>query len=371
MLRDTPGVTALIYDQQCATEARRMRKRGLLPDRAERVVINELVCEGCGDCGRVRTASRSSRSTPSSAARHASISPPVTTTSRASKGTARRSSRSSQTPKDEAPRTPLAQPPADLPEPTLPEIGDGYCVYLMGIGGTGVVTVNQLLATAATLEGRWVTGLDQLGLSQKAGPVVSHLRLLASPADVANRVTTGTADTYLALDALVATETRHLAVASPERTIAIVSTAAMPTGEMIRNHDLRFPGQNAIRGRVAGATRADRNVYIDALGIAEGLLRNHMAANVVAVGAAYQAGALPLSAAAIERAIELNGDSRRAQHRRVPLGTDGCRAARRCRCRAGWPLRSATDGRDDHRRWAAERPGCGWAAGEGPASARG
>ena len=211
------------------------------------------------------------------------------------------------TPKQEAPRVAVPQPPSDLPTPILPAIGTGFNIYLMGIGGTGVVTVNQLLATAATLEGRWVSGLDQLGLSQKAGPVVSHLRLLTSQADVANRVTTGKADTYLALDALIATETRHLAVASADRTIAIVSTGAVPTGAMIRDHDLHFPGLNAIRGRIDVATRADRNVYIDALGIAEGLLRNHMAANVVAIGAAYQAGALPLSAESIERAIELNG----------------------------------------------------------------
>jgi indolepyruvate ferredoxin oxidoreductase len=177
----------------------------------------------------------------------------------------------------------------------------------MGIGGTGVVTANQVLAAAATIEGRWVTGLDQLGLSQKAGPVVSHLRILPGPTDVANRVTTATADVYLAFDALVATETRHLAVASPRRTTAVVSVSAVPTGAMVRNHDLQLPGPDAIRSRIDSATRADRNVYIDALAIAEGLLRNHMAANIVAIGAAYQAGTLPISAEAIEQAIELNG----------------------------------------------------------------
>ncbi|MDQ3547356.1 MAG: indolepyruvate ferredoxin oxidoreductase family protein [Chloroflexota bacterium] len=307
ILRDTPGVTVLIYDQQCATEARRMRKRGLLPDRAERVVINELVCEGCGDCGRVSNC--------------LSVQPVDTEFGR--KTRIHQSSCNHDfscldgdcpsfvtivpNPKDERPPAKVPVPPSDLPTPVLPEIGDGYSLYLMGIGGTGVVTVNQLLATAATLDGHWVTGLDQLGLSQKAGPVVSHLRLLTSQTDVANRVTTGKADLYLALDALIATETRHLAVTSPDRTIAVVSTGAVPTGEMIRDHDLHFPGLNAIRGRIDVATRADRNVYVDALGIAEGLLRNHMTANVVAIGAAYQAGALPITADSIERAIELNG----------------------------------------------------------------
>lgn len=307
ILRDTPGVTALVYDQQCATEARRMRKRGLLPDRAERVIINELVCEGCGDCGRVSNClsvqpvdtefGRKTRIHQSSCNLDFSCldgdCPSFVTIVPSRQDVARPLS--------------IPQPPSDLPEPALPPIGNGYNLYLMGIGGTGVVTVNQILATAATLEGCWVAGLDQLGLSQKAGPVVSHLRLLAARADVANRVTTGTADTYLALDALIATETRHLAVASPDRTIAVVSSGAVPTGEMIRNHDQRFPGLSAIRGRIDVATCAGRNVYLDTLGIAEGLLRNHMAANVVAVGAAFQAGALPLAAESIERAIELNG----------------------------------------------------------------
>ena len=307
ILRDTPGATALVYDQQCATENRRMRKRGLLPNRPERVLINELVCEGCGDCGQVSNC--------------LSVQPVDTEFGR--KTRIHQSSCNQDyscldgdcpsfitivpSPKREAAKVELPQPPADLPEPELPEIGDGFGIYLMGIGGTGVVTVNQLLATAATFEGRWVTGLDQLGLSQKAGPVVSHLRLLANRGDVANRLTAGTADTYLALDALVGTEARHLAVASPDRTIAIVSTGATPTGAMIRDHDLRFPGLSAIRSRIDGSTIADRNVYLDSLSIAEGLLRNHMVANVVVIGAAYQAGALPLSAASIERAIELNG----------------------------------------------------------------
>ncbi|MGH9174848.1 MAG: 2-oxoacid:acceptor oxidoreductase family protein, partial [Vicinamibacterales bacterium] len=187
ILRETPGVTALVYDQQCATEARRMRKRGTLVDRAERVVINELVCEGCGDCGRVSNClsvqpvdtefGRKTRIHQSSCNHDFSClegdCPSFVTIVPAK-------------PKDagEAPVA-IPAPPANLPDPTLPAIGSGFGIYLMGIGGTGVVTVNQLLATAATIEGRWVTGLDQLGLSQKAGPVVSHLRILESPAAVA------------------------------------------------------------------------------------------------------------------------------------------------------------------------------------------
>ncbi|HUG17153.1 MAG TPA: indolepyruvate ferredoxin oxidoreductase family protein [Thermomicrobiales bacterium] len=308
ILRETPGVTALVYDQQCATEARRMRKRGLIAERTMRVVINELVCEGCGDCGSVSNC--------------LSVQPVDTEFGR--KTRIHQSSCNSDyscldgdcpsfvtivPAKARHNGQPAAIPdvPVSLPEPRVPAVGSGFNVYMMGIGGTGVVTSNQILATAAGIDGYTVAGLDQLGLSQKAGPVVSHLRIVPDGEEHATRVTAGTADAYLAFDAMVATETRHLSVTSPERTIAVVSTSAVPTGAMIRDHDLQFPGAGTIQQRIDGTTRADRNVYLDALSIADGLLRNHMVANTVALGAAYQAGALPLTAAAIERAIEING----------------------------------------------------------------
>jgi indolepyruvate ferredoxin oxidoreductase len=323
LLRDIPGVTALVYDQQCATEARRMRKRGLLAARSRQVFINELVCEGCGDCGSVSNClsvqpvdtefGRKTRIHQSSCNQDYSClegdCPSFVTVMR----DARRSTRGTQQvgagalPDIDGSHGPAMSPPspprpaARVPQPAPTNL------YLMGIGGTGVVTANQILATAAMLEGYQVGGLDQLGLSQKAGPVVSHLRLVPEGVIAASRVTTETADVYLAFDALVASEPRHLAVANPERTVAIVSTSAVPTGAMIRNHDLRFPGLDAIRARIDAVTRPGGNVYLDALAIADGLLRNHMVANTVVIGAAYQLGALPLSVEAIAQAIELNG----------------------------------------------------------------
>lgn len=309
ILRDTPGVTVLVYDQQCATEARRMRKRGLIADRAQRVVINELVCEGCGDCGSVSNClsvqpvdtefGRKTRIHQSSCNHDYSCLEgdcPSFVTIVPARAKA-----------NGAARPAIPQVPVALPEPEVPEVGDGFNLYMMGIGGTGVVTANQIIATAAGIAGRRITGLDQLGLSQKAGPVVSHLRIVPEGSDSATRVTTGTADVYLAFDAMVATETRHLAVTSAGRTVAAVSTSAVPTGAMIRNHDLHFPGEETIRERIDATTIADRNVYVDALAIADGLLRNHMVANTIVLGAAFQAGAIPLPASAIEQAIELNG----------------------------------------------------------------
>jgi indolepyruvate ferredoxin oxidoreductase len=310
LLRETPGATALIYDQQCATEARRRRKRGLQPEPTKRVYINEMVCEGCGDCGRVSNClsvqpidtefGRKTHIHQSSCNRDYSClegdCPSFVTVETLPAA------------KDEPkPRPDLPAPPVDLPLPALPAIGSGFNIYLMGIGGTGIVTTNQVLATAATLEGRAVNGLDQTGLSQKAGPVVSHLRIMEGEQDSSGRISAATADAWLAFDALVAVTPQNLAAASPERTIAVVSTGETPTGSMIRNNRLTLPGVPTVHSKIDSVSRADRNVYLDSLKIAEGLLHDHMMANTVLIGAAWQAGALPLSLEAIEAAIRLNG----------------------------------------------------------------
>lgn len=309
LLRETPGVTALIYDQQCATEARRLRKRGVQAEPAQRVFINEMVCEGCGDCGRVSNClsvqpvdtefGRKTKIHQSSCNRDYSClegdCPSFVTveTPRAATTTKR--------------RPPVAPPPADLPVPRLPAIGDSFNIYLMGIGGTGIVTTNQILATAAALEGHAVNGLDQTGLSQKAGPVVSHLRIMDSQQATAGRISAATADAWIACDALVGVTPQNLAAASPARTVAIVSTGETPTGTMIRDNRLRLPGVPTLHAKIDAATRAERNVYLDSLRIAEGLLGDHMMANTVVIGAAWQAGALPISLDALEAAIRLNG----------------------------------------------------------------
>jgi indolepyruvate ferredoxin oxidoreductase len=203
----------------------------------------------------------------------------------------------------------------ELPEPqrrlTVPAN-----IYMVGIGGTGVVTANQILGTAALLDGNHVRGLDQTGLSQKGGPVVSSLKILGTletpPRDlpnkvVSNKVAGGAADLYLVFDPLSATTDANLSRALPDRTYTVVSTSRVPTGAMVRSTEVRFPDAEWLTGRIEARTRADQRVYLDATRLAEELFGSHMPANLLLVGAAYQAGLLPISAASIERAIGLNG----------------------------------------------------------------
>jgi indolepyruvate ferredoxin oxidoreductase len=207
-----------------------------------------------------------------------------------------------------------------LPEPAL-QVSRDARIYMMGIGGTGVVTVNQILGTAALLQGRHVVGLDQTGLSQKGGPVVSHLKLGDTSVDESNKVGAGGADCYLGFDILVATAPTNLDHASPDRTIAVVSTSQVPTGAMVTSTEVQFPESNNLISSINRFTRKDENVYLDALDFAETLFDDHMASNMIVLGAAYQAGAIPVSAAAIEEAIVLNGVS-------VSMNTHAFRAGR-------------------------------------------
>jgi indolepyruvate ferredoxin oxidoreductase len=302
-LREVKGVTVIIYDQQCANEARRLRKRGKQETRTTRVVIDEATCEGCGDCG-AKSNCLSVQPVETEMGRKTKIDQtscntdyscllgdcPSFLTVKAATGN----------------KKPARKPGADeapaVAEPVLPAEAD---VFLAGIGGTGIVTVNQLLATAALrsdLDTTGLSGLDQVGLSQKAGPVTSHLRV--GGGGPSNRVGHGTADVVLAFDALVAADPKNLAVCSPEFTIAVVSTSETPTGTQIAD-------PQAPKTDVAGQVRKIRDsvvkvVEIDALGASETLFGSTAPANLLLVGVAYQLGVLPFSATAIEEAIELN-----------------------------------------------------------------
>jgi indolepyruvate ferredoxin oxidoreductase len=192
---------------------------------------------------------------------------------------------------------------------------------MMGIGGTGVVTVNQILGTAALLEGKHVRGLDQTGLSQKGGPVVSHLKVGDAAQEVSNKIAAGEADCYLGFDILVATSPVNLDHARPDKTIAVISTSQVPTGAMVTHTDVHFPDPSGLRQSIERVTRKDENVYLDALGLAEQLFGDHMASNMILLGAAYQAGAIAVGAEAIEEAIALNGVS-------VGMNTQAFRAGR-------------------------------------------
>jgi indolepyruvate ferredoxin oxidoreductase len=198
-------------------------------------------------------------------------------------------------------------PPSGLPEPEPVVDGDDFSLRMMGIGGTGVVTVNQVLAMAALIDGRHVTGLDQTGLSQKGGPVTSDLRISSEPHESAGKASAAGVDLYLAFDLLGASSPANLLTADSERTVAVVSTHEVPTGKMVLDTEERFPELAAQLHLVEAATRKELNLYLDAQRLSELLFDDHMPANMLAVGAAWQRGALPLSLEAIKRAIGLNG----------------------------------------------------------------
>ncbi|MDT5013550.1 MAG: indolepyruvate ferredoxin oxidoreductase, partial [Mycobacterium sp.] len=243
LLRDADGVTALIYDQQCAAEARRKRKRGKLPARLTRVVINEAVCEGCGDCG-VKSNCLSVQPVDTELGRKTRIDQSTCNTDYTCLDGNCPSFVTVELPAGNAAATTGDRPaPPAVTEPSLPPIFGSYNVFLAGIGGTGIVTVNQVLAMAALRTGLHAEGLDQTGLSQKAGPVTSHLRISNEPVPSSNRVSPGAADCVLAFDLLTAVEPKNVDVASRARTIAIASTSRTPTGEMVYDGTVEHPDE--------------------------------------------------------------------------------------------------------------------------------
>src|SRR3954452_18482608 len=176
-----------------------------------------------------------------------------------------------------------------------------------GIGGTGVVTVSEILQMAALLDGKHAYGLDQTGLGQKGGPVISDVPISRNPIEGSNKASAGHADLLLGLDLLGAANPKNLVVADPERTVAVVNTAAVPTAAMVTNTGVRFPALSRNLAAIDRATRAEENVHLDAQQLSEALFGDHMPPTLLLLGAAYQHGCLPVSADAIEHAIRLNG----------------------------------------------------------------
>ncbi|WP_435593030.1 indolepyruvate ferredoxin oxidoreductase family protein [Nocardia sp. bgisy118] len=304
VLAGTPGVTLLVHDQECATELRRKRKRGLAPEPAQRVVINERVCEGCGDCGEKSNClsvqpvatefGRKTRIDQSSCNKDLSClsgdCPSFITVAPAGKRAGRTGA-------------PLLDADA-LPEPVYALVGT-HTTRITGVGGTGVVTLAQVLSTAASLAGRHVRTLDQTGLAQKGGAVVSDLKISADPTDQAGKAAAEECDLYLGCDILVAAEERHLAAASAERTTAVISTSEVPTGQMVIDTAVGFPDVGPIRDALRATTR--EAIFLDARHAAHALVGEDQYANFLLVGAAVQSGSLPLSPSDVEHAITLNG----------------------------------------------------------------
>jgi indolepyruvate ferredoxin oxidoreductase len=299
------GVTVLIHDDRCAAEERRMRKRGLLPTPVEKVVINERVCEGCGDCG--------------DASSCLSVQPVGTEFGRKTRIHQASCNSDLSCLKGDCPSFLLVEPTAPVrrtPPPltvALPEPRPRFSaehevlIRMPGIGGTGVVTVSQILQMAAHLDGWHAAGLDQTGLAQKGGPVVSDVRISSAPIDGSLRASRGTADLLLGFDPLGAAAEANLAAARPDHTVAVLNTAIVPTAAMVTNQ-VPVPGSaHDTVHQIETATRAVDNLYLDAGQLAEDLFGDHMPANMLLIGAAYQHGCLPVGAEAIEHAIRLNG----------------------------------------------------------------
>ncbi len=308
-LRELPGVTAIIYDQTCATEKRRRRKRGKMVNPAKNVVINELVCEGCGDCstqsnclsvepletefGRKRRINQSTCNKDYSCVK--GFCPSFVTVEG---GTLKK-------PKKEKRGDLSTLPP--IPEPTMPLAEKAWGIVVAGVGGTGVITIGQLLGMAAHLEGKGVVTQDSGGLAQKGGATWSHIQIANSPDRIhTSKVDTAKADLVIACDSIVAANKYTMTVMQPGRTYVALNTHGTPTASFVKDPDWQAPGGNcetAIRTSVG----QDLVGAFDAEEVALQLLGDSIYTNPLLLGYAWQQGRIPVSSAAVLRALELNG----------------------------------------------------------------
>jgi indolepyruvate ferredoxin oxidoreductase len=306
--RDIPGTTVIIYDQTCAAEKRRRRKRGKYPDPAKRVFINKAVCEGCGDC--------------SVQSNCMAVQPVETEYGR------KRAINQSMCNKDFSclkgfcpsfvtvlggePKKTKAGGTDDmfsaLPEPTVPDMGnEAYNIMVTGIGGTGVLTIGGLLGMASHLEGKHCRVLDQTGLAQKGGEVLSHVRLARSLGDISTgHITTGGSDLLMACDVVASVGKTAHETLNPMRTKAVINTDNTPVAEFVTNNSVDFHNEQ-VKNEILSATKKDGQYFVPASSYAMVLMGDEIATNVFMLGFAWQKGLVPLSRASIERAIELNG----------------------------------------------------------------
>ncbi len=310
-LRETPGLTVLVYDQTCAAEKRRRRKRGTFPDPQKRAFINDSVCEGCGDCseksncvsvrpletelGRKRQIDQSNCNKDFSCVN--GFCPSFVTVHGG------RLKRNRKAAADSVQDDPFA----NLPMPTVRPLNEAYGILVTGIGGTGVITVGQLIAMAAHLEGRGCTSLDFTGLAQKNGAVMSHVRLAPTPGDLhAVRIAAGGANLVLGCDMVVAAAPAALSRIEQGVTRAVINGYVAPTASFVIDNDINFEQQAMMRS-IREATGSSSAEFVDATGLATAILGDSIATNLFMVGYAWQKGLIPLSLQALRRAIELNG----------------------------------------------------------------
>ncbi|MGE6528955.1 indolepyruvate ferredoxin oxidoreductase family protein [Pseudomonas sp. NPDC077382] len=306
-LREFKGVSVIIYDQTCATEKRRRRKRGKLEDPAKRAFINPAVCEGCGDCGEKSNC--------------LAVMPLETELGRKREIDQNACNKDFSCVEGFCPsfvtvhggglRKPEAMAggieAATLPEPQHPALDRPWNVLIPGVGGSGVTTLGALLGMAAHLEGKGCTVLDQAGLAQKFGPVVTHIRIAAKQDDIyAVRIAAGETDLLLGCDLVVAAGEDSLTRLNDQISHAVINSHESATAEFTRNPDAQVPGK-AMREALVDAVGAEKTHFIDATYLATRLLGDSIATNLFLLGFAYQQGLLPLSAEAIEKAISING----------------------------------------------------------------
>ena len=310
-LRKVPGVSVLVYDQTCAAEKRRRRKRGLFPDPDKRVFINPAVCEGCGDCGvksncvavvPLETELGTKRAIDQSACNKDfsclnGFCPSFVTVHGAKVKKARKSVGDSG----------IASMLASLPEPALPKLEHPYTMLVTGVGGTGVVTLSAVLGQAAHLEGKGFGSIDMTGLAQKGGAVACHMRVAKSADQIhAIRAGVGGADLVLGCDLVVTASNKVLETIKPDHTAVVFSDFEMSTADFTRNANLKVPGaalRHAIQERAGKAPVH----HFDAHSAAVKLFGDSIASNMFLLGYAYQLGCVPIGSGAIEQAIELNG----------------------------------------------------------------
>jgi len=310
-LREIPGVTVLIYDQTCAAEKRRLRKRGEYPDPDRRIFINEAVCEGCGDCslqsnclsiypldtelGRKRKIDQSSCNKDYSCVKGFCPSFVSVEGGRLKKAVV----------PDLAGE--LDTRVAALPPPALPSLEHNFDLLVAGIGGTGVVTVGQLITMAAHLEGKGASVLDFTGFAQKGGAVISHIRIGQSPETLHQvRIVDGRADAVVACDIVVGTDPRCLRVLAKDRSRLLVNHSEIPSGQFVqnRNADVRMSERLAALRSAVGEERLET---IQANALMERIMGNTVYANVFLLGYAWQRGLVPVTLEGLYRALELNG----------------------------------------------------------------
>ena len=307
--RELKGTTAIIYDQTCATEKRRRRKRGTLVDPAKRVVINELVCEGCGDCsvqsnclsvepletefGRKRRINQNTCNKDYSCVK--GFCPSFVTVEGGSL----------KKPKKEK-KGDLASLPA-IPEPVLPGAENAWGIVVGGVGGTGVITIGQLLGMAAHLEGKGVVTQDAGGLAQKGGATWSHVQIANRPEAIyTTKVDTAKADLVIGCDPIVTASPYTLAAMQPGRTFVAMNSHGAPTAAFVSDPNWKFPGANC-ETAVGAAVGPGLLASFDAEQVAVQLIGDSIYTNPLLLGFAWQKGRVPLSQASLLRAIELNG----------------------------------------------------------------